>query len=313
MEKFVKLGTERIRLSEIKSYTTFNDELWIETENDYFSYTKEEVDNYDTVIKYLDDNLTINASKIDATKLSPMNAVASLDITWDDILKGNIFNNKNTAFTPISVYSAMNADNNIIDKLNAINHMMNLMKDNIPGFNSYGGLFKFSQLIEFNDYGFIKRFNLPKGYWGVKYDLISPLNYLMIEIVKHLYGIIIDAKLLDDIPSFGWDVEDKIWQVNGNLRIEREDISLILRLLSGELFDEIGLTEGKQILIDRTSQKIIDTYFELAGIYIGNFMIEDIPANIEDEVDPYNKFIMLRAAFCDVINMQCRIGLWVYE
>ena len=45
MEKFVKLGTERIRLSEIKSYSAADGDLCIETEDDYFTYYKEDIEN----------------------------------------------------------------------------------------------------------------------------------------------------------------------------------------------------------------------------------------------------------------------------
>ena len=54
MERFIKLGTERIRLSEIKSYSIADGDLCIETEDDYFTYYKEDVENLDAVIKYLD-------------------------------------------------------------------------------------------------------------------------------------------------------------------------------------------------------------------------------------------------------------------
>lgn len=72
MEKFIKLGEERIAVSEIKSYTTRGDELSIETENDYFTYKKDDIKNYDLVIRYLDDMLTINNNKINVSALEPI-------------------------------------------------------------------------------------------------------------------------------------------------------------------------------------------------------------------------------------------------
>ena len=59
MEKFVKLGTERIRLSEIKSYSAADGDLCIETEDDYFTYYKEDIENLDAIIKYLDSELVV--------------------------------------------------------------------------------------------------------------------------------------------------------------------------------------------------------------------------------------------------------------
>ena len=91
MEKFVKLGTERISLSEIRSYNIHNDKLCIETDYEYLTYKKEDIENFDLVIKYLDDNLDINNSKTNVSKLETIESKTSLDITWDDILKGNIF------------------------------------------------------------------------------------------------------------------------------------------------------------------------------------------------------------------------------
>lgn len=161
MEKFVKLGEERIAVSEIKSYTTRGDELSIETENDYFTYKKDDIKNYDLVIRYLDDMLTINNCKIDVSTLSAIEPKTSLDFTWDDILKGNIFNTPDTELVPITVFNTTTADANKIGKLNVLNHMLKLMKENIKGFDSRTSLFTFGIFVEFDDNGFIKNFNIP--------------------------------------------------------------------------------------------------------------------------------------------------------
>ena len=172
MEKFVKLGTERIRLSEIKSYSATDGDLCIETEDDYFTYYKEDVENLDAVIKYLDSELVVDVTKtdtpkIDVSTLSVIEPKTSLDITWDDILKGNIFNKKEISLIPFTVYDFVE-DHNKIYKLNVLNHMLKLMKDNIPGFDSRSSLFTFGTLLEFNDTGFINKFNLRTDNFVIK-------------------------------------------------------------------------------------------------------------------------------------------------
>lgn len=190
MEKFVKLGTERIRLSEIKSYSAADGDLCIETEDDYFTYKKEDIENLDAVIKYLDSELVvdvtkINTPKIDISKLEPIEPETTLNITWEDILKGNIFNKKEISLIPFTVYDFVE-DHNKIYKLNVLNHMLKLMKDNIPGFDSRSSLFTFGTLLEFNDTGFINKFNLRTDNFVIKYNLLGSFNYVMIMVVKQL-------------------------------------------------------------------------------------------------------------------------------
>lgn len=308
MEKFVKLGTERIRLSEIKSYSAADGDLCIETEDDYFTYYKEDIENLDDIIKYLDSELVVDVTKVDAPKidvstLSAIEPKTTLDITWDDILKGNIFNKKETSLIPFTLYD-FDDDYNKIYKLNILNHMLKLMKDNIPGFDSRSILFSFGTLLEFDDNGFISKFNPRPNNFVIKYDLLGSFNYLMIMVVKQLYKYMIFAGY--EIPEFDWDVEERLWSRNGDLRLEEEEIDLIMKLINGELIDELNLLKVNEIKINMTSKKIIDKYFELSEIMIDNFKRE-IPYNIIDETDPLKKFILLRSLFSDAINNECGI------
>lgn len=308
MEKFVKLGTERIRLSEIKSYSAADGDLCIETEDDYFTYYKEDIENLDAIIKYLDSELTVDVTKVDKPKidvstLSAIEPKTTLDITWEDILKGNIFNKKETSLIPFTLYD-FDDDYNKIYKLNVLNHMIKLMKDNIPGFDSRSILFSFGTLLEFDDNGFISKFNPRPNNFVIKYDLLGSFNYLMIMVVKQLYKYMIFAGY--EIPEFDWDVEERLWSRNGDLRLEEEEIDLIMKLINGELIDELNLLKVNEIKIDMTSKKIINTYFELSEIMIDNFKRE-MPYNIIDETDPLKKFILLRSLFSDAINNECGI------
>ena len=308
MEKFVKLGTERIRLSEIKSYSIADGDLCIETEDDYFTYYKEDIENLDAIIKYLDSELVVDVTKVDTPKidvstLSAIEPKTTLDITWDDILKGNIFNKKETSLIPFTLYD-FDDDYNKIYKLNVLNHMLKLMKDNIPGFDSRSSLFSFGTLLEFDDNGFISKFNPRPNNFVIKYDLLGSFNYLMIMVVKQLYKYMIFAGY--EIPEFDWDVEERLWSRNGDLRLEEEEIDLIMKLINGELIDELNLLKVNEIKINMTSKKIIDKYFELSEIMIDNFKRE-IPYNIIDETDPLKKFILLRSLFSEAINNECGI------
>lgn len=310
MEKFVKLGTERIRLSEIKSYSAADGDLCIETEDDYFTYYKEDIENLDAIIEYLDSELVadvtkVDAPKIDVSKLEAIEPETSLDITWDDILKGNIFNKKETSLIPFTLYD-FDDDYNKIYKLNVLNHILKLMKDNIPGFDSRSSLFSFGTLLEFDDNGFISKFNPRPNNFVIKYDLLGSFNYLMIMVVKQLYKYMITTGYLKEIPEFDWDVEERLWSRNGDLRLEEEEIDLIMKLINGELIDELNLLKVNEIKINMTSKKIIDTYFELSEIMIDNFKRE-MPYNIIDETDPLKKFILLRSLFSDAINNECGI------
>lgn len=314
MEKFVKLGTERIRLSEIKSYSAADGDLCIETEDDYFTYYKEDIENLDAIIKYLDSELVVDVTKVDKPKidvstLSAIEPKTILDITWDDILKGNIFNKKETSLIPFTLYD-FDDDYNKIYKLNVLNHMLKLMKDNIPGFDSRSSLFSFGTLLEFDDNGFISKFNPRPNNFVIKYDLLGSFNYLMIMVVKQLYKYMIFAGY--EIPEFDWDVEERLWSRNGDLRLEEEEIDLIMKLINGELIDELNLLKVNEIKINMTSKKIIDKYFELSEIMIDNFKRE-IPYNIIDETDPLKKFILLRSLFSDAINNECGIHQCDYK
>ena len=307
MEKFIKLGTERIRLSEIKSYSAADGDLCIETEDDYFTYYKEDIENLDAIIKYLDSELVVDVTKtdtpkIDVSTLSAIEPKTTLDITWDDILKGNIFNKKETSLIPFTLYD-FDDDYNKIYKLNVLNHMLKLMKDNIPGFDSRSSLFSFGTLLEFDDNEFISKFNPRPNNFVIKYDLLGSFNYLMIMVVKQLYKYMIFAGY--EIPEFDWDVEERLWSRNGDLRLE-EEIDLIMKLINGELIDELNLLKVNEIKINMTSKKIIDKYFELSKIMIDNFKRE-MPYNIIDETDPLKKFILLRSLFSDAINNECGI------
>ena len=309
MEKFVKLGTERIRLSEIKSYSAADGDLCIETEDDYFTYYKEDIKNLDDVIKYLDSELVVDVTKVDKPKidvstLSAIEPKTTVDITWDDILKGNIFNKKETSLIPFTLYD-FDDDYNKIYKLNVLNHMLKLMKDNIPGFDSRSSLFSFGTLLEFDDNGFISKFNPRPNNFVIKYNLLGSFNYLMIMVVKQLYNYMISTGYLE-IPEFDWDVEERLWSRNGDLRLEEEEIDLIMKLINGELIDELNLLKVKEITINMTSKKIIDAYFDLSFIMTNNFKRE-MPYNIIDETDPLKKFISLRSLFSNVINNECGI------
>lgn len=311
MEKFVKLGEERIRLSEIKSYSATDGDLCIETEDDYFIYYKEDVENLDAVIKYLDSELVVDVTKvdtpkIDASKLEAVEPKTSLDFTWDDILKGNIFNTKETTLIPITIYDFIDPYYYNIYKLNVINHMLKLMKENIPGFDSRSTLLSFRTLLEFDSDGFIKGFNLRPNYFTIRYDLLSSFNYWIIMVVKELYKYIISTGHLKEIPEFDWDAEERLWSRNGDLRLEEDEITLIMKLISGELFNKLNILRVREIKIDMTSRNIINTYFDLTEILIDNFKIE-IPYNITDENNTLRKFVLLRNLFCDVINSECGI------
>lgn len=311
MEKFVKLGTERIRLSEIKSYSAADGDLCIETEDDYFTYYKEDIENLDAIIKYLDSELVVdvtktNTPKIDASKLEAVEPKTSLDFTWDDILKGNIFNTKETTLIPITIYDFIDPYYYNIHKLNVINHMLKLMKENIPGFDSRSILLSFRTLLEFDTNGFIKGFNLRPNYFTIRYDLLSSFNYWIIMVVKQLYKYIISTGHLKELPEFDWDAEERLWSRNGDLRLEEDEITLIIKLISGKLFNELNILRVREIKIDMTSRNIINTYFDLTDILINNFKRE-VPYNITDENNTLRKFVLLRNSFCDAINSECGI------
>lgn len=311
MEKFIKLGTERIRLSEIKSYSAADGDLCIETEDDYFTYYKEDVENLDAIIKYLDSELVVDVTKtdtpkIDASKLEAVEPKTSLDFTWDDILKGNIFNTKETTLIPITIYDFIDPYYYNIYKLNVINHMLKLMKENIPGFDSRSTLLSFRTLLEFDSDGFIKGFNLRPNYFTIRYDLLSSFNYWIIMVVKQLYKYIISTGHLKELPEFDWDAEERLWSRNGDLRLEEDEITLIIKLISGKLFNELNILRVREIKIDMTSRNIINTYFDLTDILINNFKRE-VPYNITDENNTLRKFVLLRNSFCDAINSECGI------
>lgn len=311
MEKFIKLGTERIRLSEIKSYSAADGDLCIETEDDYFTYYKEDVENLDAIIKYLDSELVVDVSKadtakIDISKLEAVDPKTSLDFTWDDILKGNIFNTKETTLIPITIYDFIDPYYYNIYKLNVINHMLKLMKENIPGFDSRSTLLSFRTLLEFDIDGFIKGFNLRPNYFTIRYDLLSSFNYWIIMVVKELYKYIISTGHLKEIPEFDWDAEERLWSRNGDLRLEEDEITLIIKLISGKLFNELNILRVREIKIDMASRNIINTYFDLTDILINNFKRE-VPYNITDENNTLRKFVLLRNSFCDAINSECGI------
>lgn len=311
MEKFVKLGTERIRLSEIKSYSIADGDLCIETEDDYFTYYKEDIENLDEIIKYLDSELVVDVTKadtpkIDASKLEAVEPKTSLDFTWDDILKGNIFNTKETTLIPITIYDFIDPYYYNIYKLNVINHMLKLMKENIPGFDSRSTLLSFRTLLEFDSDGFIKGFNLRPNYFTIRYDLLSSFNYWIIMVVKQLYKYIISTGHLKELPEFDWDAEERLWSRNGDLRLEEDEITLIMKLISGKLFNELNILRVREIKIDMTSRNIINTYFDLTDILINNFKRE-VPYNITDENNTLRKFVLLRNSFCDAINSECGI------
>lgn len=317
MEKFIKLGTERIRLSEIKSYSAADGDLCIETEDDYFTYYKEDIENLDAIIKYLDSELVVDVTKtdtpkIDVTKLKPIEPETALNISWDDILTGNIFNDNGSKLIPITVYDIASVFTNRLYKKTILNHMLKLMKENIPGFDSRSALFVFGSLLEFDDDGFIKKFNTYIDYFSIKFNMFGSFNYWMIMVVKQLYKYMVSTGYLKEIPKFDWDVEERLWSRNGNLRLDEDEMSLIMKLLSGELLKDLNIFDIKELKINMTSKKIIDSYFDLKYILLNNFM-KEIPHNITDENDPLRKFMELRALFCDTINNECGIHRCDYK
>lgn len=60
MVRFIKLEDERIDINQIKSYTYRDGSLFIETENDYFSYDKKDIPELDDVVDLMDANLCLN-------------------------------------------------------------------------------------------------------------------------------------------------------------------------------------------------------------------------------------------------------------
>lgn len=60
MLRFIKLEDTRIDINQIKSYTYKDGSLFIETENDYFSYDKKDIPELDDVVDLMDANLCLN-------------------------------------------------------------------------------------------------------------------------------------------------------------------------------------------------------------------------------------------------------------
>ena len=60
MVRFIKLEDVRIDINQIKSYTYRDGSLFIETENDYFSYDKKDIPELDDVVELMDANLCLN-------------------------------------------------------------------------------------------------------------------------------------------------------------------------------------------------------------------------------------------------------------
>lgn len=60
MLRFIKLEDERIDINQIKSYSYRDGSLFIETENDYFSYDKKDIPELDEVVELMDANLCLN-------------------------------------------------------------------------------------------------------------------------------------------------------------------------------------------------------------------------------------------------------------
>ena len=60
MLRFIKLEDERIDINQIKSYSYKDGSLFIETENDYFSYDKKDIPELDDVVELMDANLCLN-------------------------------------------------------------------------------------------------------------------------------------------------------------------------------------------------------------------------------------------------------------
>ena len=125
----------------------------------------------------------------------------------------------------------------------------------------------------------------------------------MIEVIKQLYSVIKCKNLINDIPEFSWDVEQKI---NHKLQLDDVEISLIIYLISGKLFSKLHLSEIEQLDFNLESKEIINTYFELKDIYMKAFL-RDITNNIIEERNPYMKFSALRILFCFNINRECGI------
>ena len=70
MLRFIKLEDERIDIDQIKSYSYKDGYLFIETEDDYFSYDKKDIPELDEVVELLDINLCLN---------HPVNAVIAIE------------------------------------------------------------------------------------------------------------------------------------------------------------------------------------------------------------------------------------------
>ena len=60
MLRFIKLEDQRIDINQIKSYSYRDVSLFIETENDYFSYDKKDIPELDDVVELMDANLCLN-------------------------------------------------------------------------------------------------------------------------------------------------------------------------------------------------------------------------------------------------------------
>lgn len=60
MLRFIKLEDVRIDINQIKSYSYRDGSLFIETENDYFSYDKKDIPELDDVVDLMDANLCLN-------------------------------------------------------------------------------------------------------------------------------------------------------------------------------------------------------------------------------------------------------------
>lgn len=60
MVRFIKLEDVRIDINQIKSYSYKDGSLFIETENDYFSYDKKDIPELDDVVELMDANLCLN-------------------------------------------------------------------------------------------------------------------------------------------------------------------------------------------------------------------------------------------------------------
>ena len=60
MLRFIKLEDVRIDINQIKSYSYRDGSLFIETENDYFSYDKKDIPELDDVVELMDANQCLN-------------------------------------------------------------------------------------------------------------------------------------------------------------------------------------------------------------------------------------------------------------